>query len=423
MNMKKWRKRILLCISMVILSGSLTPVMLLSSEKTISIAAVGDCSFCRRVNSYTENEFLDLIKLIRGADAAYGNMEGTIHDKTAYPAPKDSGVFLKFEPFIADQLEWAGFDIMGLANNHSMDYMSEGLFETQKNLEHAGIIPAGAGKDLKKASAPVYFDSKNGRIALINCASTFPSCAMATEAQGEMIGRPGINPIRLKTTYQVTEGDLEALEEIDSSLRPAQARRAHQREDIYNFLGLVEFKSGAKREVITEADERDVKRITDSIRHARENAQVVIVGVHAHEQGPFLQKFARACIDAGADCIFGSGPHLLKGLEIYKDKPIFYSLGNFLLQNDLYDLTRIFRDEIFWSSLVASVAFDDGKLKSIKLYPITLNFKTDRADPLGRPMLMDEETGKRIIDHMIDLSDPLGTTIIYKKGIGVVQLK
>lgn len=423
MNMKIWKKRFILCPFLAVLSSCLISVMLFSSEKTISIAAVGDCSFCRRISSYTEKKFLDLIKLIREADVAYGNMEGTIHDKMSYPAPKESGVFLKFKPFIADELEWAGFDIMGLANNHSMDYMSEGLFETQKNLDGAGIIPAGAGRDLKEANAPVYFDAKNARIALINCASTFPSCAMASETQGEMIGRPGVNPLRLITTYQVTEGDLEALKEIGNTLRPAQARRDHLRGDIYNFLGLVEFKSGAKREVMTEADERDVNRITDSIRNARQNAQVVIVAIHAHEEGPFLQKFVRACIDAGADCIFGSGPHLLKGLEIYKGKPIFYSLGNFLLQNDLYDLTRIFQEEIFWLSLVATVTFDDGKLKSIRLYPITLNFKADRTDPLGRPMLMDEETGKRIIDHMIDLSNPLGTTIIYNKGIGVVPLK
>ncbi len=67
--------------------------------------------------------------------------------------------------------------------------------------------------------------------------------------------------------------------------------------------------------------------------------------------------------------------------------------------------------------------FSDGMLDEIKLYPITLNYGAERADPLGRPMLTDEKTGKEIIERMIDLSAPYGTKITYIEGIGVVQVK
>jgi poly-gamma-glutamate capsule biosynthesis protein CapA/YwtB (metallophosphatase superfamily) len=68
----------------------------------------------------------------------------------------------------------------------------------------------------------------------------------------------------------------------------------------------------------------------------------VVVSLHAHEQlgakdvpAEFTGSFARAMIDAGADLVVGHGPHLLRGLELYKGKPIFYSLGNFIGQNEL----------------------------------------------------------------------------------------
>ena len=423
MKTKRLEREILLRAFLLILSLHLIGIMLLAAEKRVTIAAVGDCSFYRRLTPQTEESFLKLLELIRKADVAYGNMEGTIHDKKGYPAPKDGGVYLMFEPFIADELKWAGFDIMGLANNHSMDYLIEGLLATQKNLERTGMVYAGSGRNLEEASAPAYFDSKNRRIALVNCTSTFPSWSLASATRGDMIGRPGINPLRLETIYQVTKSDLEILKRIGTDLRPPQSGRTPPIREIYNLLGIGRFKAGPEGEVIVEADERDVKRTIDAIKNARQSAHIVMVSVHAHSQGPYLEKFARACIDAGADVILGSGPHLLKGLEIYKGKPIFYSLGNILLQNDLYDLLQIFRDEVFWTSVVAWIVFSDGKLEEIKLYPITLNYGAERADPLGRPFLADGDTGKKIIDQMISLSTPYGTEIIYKEGIGVVQVK
>ena len=68
----------------------------------------------------------------------------------------------------------------------------------------------------------------------------------------------------------------------------------------------------------------------------------VVVSLHAHEQGAtkeapagFIGVFARRMIDEGADVVVGHGPHLLRGMEIYRGKPIFYSLGNFVGQNEL----------------------------------------------------------------------------------------
>ncbi|MFQ6038153.1 MAG: CapA family protein [Candidatus Aminicenantales bacterium] len=163
----------------------------------ITLVAVGDCVITRRLSTHAEENFLKLIEMIREADVAYGNMEGTLHDNKGFPAPKGGDMNLVSEPLMAEELKWAGFDIMGMANNHSMDYMFEGLFETRKHLRHAGIVVAGAGRNLEEASAPGYFDSRNGRVALVNCAAVpygAPEWAPASYTRGDVVGGPGKKP-------------------------------------------------------------------------------------------------------------------------------------------------------------------------------------------------------------------------------------
>lgn len=447
---RKWSaKKLIWRASAVALFVCLISVMIAAAERTITIAAVGDCIITRRLSPHTEERFLKLMELLRKADVTYANMEGTIYDKKGYPAPKGGDMNLISEPFIADELAWAGIDIMGMANNHALDYFAEGLLATEANLERVRIAHAGTGRNLEEASAPAYFDSKNGRIALINCARTFPAFFLASSTRGDVIGRPGLNPLRTTTTFQVPAGDLETLKKISEQLMPPRPGGTPPGDDIFNFLRLGRFKAGPKAEVIVDLDKGDLKRITDAVMKARQDAHIVMVTIHDHSQGTALEQFARACIDAGADCFFGAGPHRLEGLEIYKGKPIFYSLGNFIFQYrtvkqipaevyesqgdkldnikstpiDFYKIALGFDDEMYWTSVVPWIVFSNGKLQEVKLYPVTLNFGQDWADPLGRPLLADEVTGKRIIEKMISLSDHYGTKLAYKEGIGIVQIK
>jgi poly-gamma-glutamate synthesis protein (capsule biosynthesis protein) len=156
-------------------------------------------------------------------------------------------------------------------------------------------------------------------------------------------------------------------------------------------------------------------------------------------------------VDAGADVIVGHGPHVLRGIEIYDGKPIFYSLGDFLFQNETllrlpaesytqYNLdenagvadfndvryagdTRGFpaRREI-WGSVVAIPHWRGGQLQRIELHPITLGFGQPRAQR-GRPVLAEGELARKIIDDLVERSRPLGTTIDWQDGIGVVRVR
>jgi poly-gamma-glutamate synthesis protein (capsule biosynthesis protein) len=184
----------------------------------------------------------------------------------------------------------------------------------------------------------------------------------------------------------------------------------------------------------------------------------VIVTIHAHESGAermapaeFLVTFARAMVDAGADVFVGHGPHVLRGIEIYQGKPIFYSLGDFIFQNETllrlpaenyqaYDLSADehvadFNDRRYagdtrgfpsqpeiWESVIAMPTFRGGELVSIELHPISLQFGAP-AWVRGRPLPAEPELSRKILDDLIRISAPFGTTIRAEGGVGVVEVR
>jgi poly-gamma-glutamate synthesis protein (capsule biosynthesis protein) len=199
--------------------------------------------------------------------------------------------------------------------------------------------------------------------------------------------------------------------------------------------------------VRTTANKKDIDGIVRWIKEARGLAELVLVSLHAHEQMPenkeipaeFIPAFAREMIDAGADLVVGHGPHLLRGLELYKGKPIFYSLGNFIGQNELVpkmpadayerfradpDLTpgQVYQkrtnndqggfpsDRRYWESVLPELTYADGKLTSIDLIPISLGWKEARHKR-GRPRLAEGAEAKTILDRFAALSKPFGTVL------------
>jgi poly-gamma-glutamate synthesis protein (capsule biosynthesis protein) len=184
-----------------------------------------------------------------------------------------------------------------------------------------------------------------------------------------------------------------------------------------------------------------------------------MVSIHAHEGAPgdrespaeFLVTFAHAAIDAGADLFVGHGPHVLRAVEIYKGKPIFYSVANFIFQNetlafqpqenydqvnlpltaspaDFFDArssndTRGFpADQKIWESVIAEAVFNGKReLQGISLYPITLGFRQSRTER-GRPMPATGELAASIIDRVAKLSKTRGTNVAFQNGKGVVAI-
>jgi len=424
-----------------------------AGDGSFSMALAGDAIITRRLSPFAEPSFLRLMDLVRGADAAFVNLEMLLHDYEPYPMHESGGTYMRAEPALARELTWAGFDLVSLANNHTGDYGVEGMRLTRRHAEAAGLVTAGVGENLFEAREARFLETANGRVALISVASTFPPHSAASKPRGAVLGRPGLNPLRFSTTRTVSRAQLTRLR---ATLRDIGIR-VPESGDTLRALSTT-FAVGDTVRVRTAPNAQDVEEIAAVVRNASRLADYVIVTIHAHEGGAtraepaeFLVPFARAMVDAGADVFAGHGPHVVRGVEIYKGKPIFYSLGDFIFQNETvlrlpednyarYGLgenqhvadfnearysndTRGFpSDREIWESVVALVRWRGDTLDAVELHPITLGFGKLRT-VRGRPMLADRELGQKIIGDLITRSRPLGTAIEWRDGIGVVRLR
>jgi poly-gamma-glutamate synthesis protein (capsule biosynthesis protein) len=405
---------------------------------------------------------MTVVNAVHEGDAAFTNLEILFQNYEAPPSAQSGGTWLRAEPYLFKELQWIGFNLFATANNHSLDYGIEGLREHRRTLLEAGAAFAGIGENLGEARAPTYLETARGRVALISCASTFPSGSPAGAQRPDLRGRPGLNPLRFHTRYILNMAALVALRQIKEDLRlgvgPVLWHGEPDTLQRMNFLGNT-FELGERATVVTEPDPRDLKGLTDSIRDARRQADYVVVSIHAHEGAPggrevpaqFLVDFAHAAVDAGADVFVGHGPHVLRGIEIYKGKVIFYSLANFIFQNetvkrlpadlyeeyglgpealpaDLYDTRSdhdrrgFAADPLYWESVVARVSFRDGHPSEVRLMPISLGFGRSRWQR-GRPEAADAETSGKILGRLQKLSHPFGTRIVLKDGLGILSIE
>ena len=422
-----------------------------AQPSTITLAAVGDCMVTRRISVLESPRFLELVKLLRSSDVTFANFEMTLADADAPPQYHEGCAYVHLRAdspenqFIADELKWAGIKIVGLASNHSLDYGAPGLFSTIAKFDRAALPHAGTGANLAEARAPGYFDMAKGRVALVACASTFPDWTQAADGNGEVAGRPGLNPVRLRTRYRVSPEQLVSLRAIARSLGATVGAGPELR-----FMGRT-FVAGEPAGAEVAADPEDTAAIVASVRRASRNSDLVLMGIHAHEGGgsadvpsPFLQPLAHACVDAGTDAFIGHGPHVLRGIEIYKGKPIYYSLGNFIFHgesakqipaeiyreckvsgsdpSDVFDkVLPGFSAAPFWHTVVPVATFSAHKLTDLRLHPVTLNPRLSRSSR-GTPELAQGDEAQQIIAAIAKLSEPYGTRIRYDGRTGVVQL-
>ncbi len=423
------------------------------SAERYTIALTGDSIITRKLSVYREPEFLSMIERIRSADVAFTNIEMLFHDYESYPMASSGGTYMRAQPELVKELVWAGFDLGGLANNHSGDYGPKAMLLTEKYAREAGITVSGVGKSLAEAREAKFLETGKARIALVSLASTFPDHSMAGKSRDDIPPRPGLSPLRHKVTNRVTRDQLEALRGIMKSL----SMNAPDTGDSLTFRG-AQFVVGEPAGVVTEPHPEDLEEIATIVRNAETLADYTVVSIHAHEgdgdrsvPARFVVDFARRMIDEGADVFVGHGPHVLRGIEIYKGKPIFYSLGDFIFQNETlqrlphenyaplgladdkglsdfndarydHDRTGFPATPEIWESVVVETVFEGKDLSELKLHPISLGFGKSRF-VRGRPLPADPELSRKIISDLTRLSKPFGTNVDYVDGVGIVRLK
>lgn len=436
----------------LVFTGLLAAAPLHSAQRAepMSLALTGDTIIMQRLSVFKEPEFTRLFDLIRGADVAFTNLETLFHDYEAPPAHESGGTWMRTDPSIMKELVWAGFDLVSRANNHAGDFGALGAQITSRYVRDAGLVEAGVGNSLSEAREARFLETPKGRVALISAASTFTPHSRAGNTRGDMPARPGLSPLRFTSTYVVTPARLADLRGVAAEL----SGNAPGTGDTLNFGGR-RYVAGPKPGTRTEPNKEDVAEIARVVKSAAALSDLVIVSLHCHESGAnrsvpadFIPIFARAVIDAGADVFVGHGPHVLRGIEIYKGKPIFYSLSNFVFQNETllrmpedsyeqyslgadaqmadyldarydHDRRSFPSDREYWDSVAVVTKWEGRKFVEAELHPVTLGFQTPRS-ARGRPKLASGADAARILETMTARSKVFGAAVTVRNGVGVV---
>jgi poly-gamma-glutamate capsule biosynthesis protein CapA/YwtB (metallophosphatase superfamily) len=408
-------------VQFAIVIGAVCAIAIAPSAQSaaITIVLTGQ-SMIRSDLRATKPVAVPVIKGLLNGDVIFTNLEAAV----ALPGETvQEGRGFLTPPEALDALTTMGFNLLALAGNHAFDLKETGIRNTLRELERRHVVHAGTGDTIGEAAAPAYVQTPKATVALIASASGLIAPGGRATAD-----RPGVNELR------VTAGDRE--NEATEDLPEAAANTLNP---------------------------EDSRRILESIREARRRADLVVVYQHNHVFGnrsfstiftegmaerlapnPWLTQWTHAEVDAGADIVVMHGAPLLHGVEIYRGRPIFYDLGNFIY-NVPPTLTYI-DEPMAWESVVASVQFDVGSqnssrrpvptsLKSISFRPVVLNNIGDGQPDVHNPHASNEflhtrglpapATGARagyILERLSNASKPFGTTVEIRGDTATVTV-
>ncbi len=425
----------------------------------LTIAAGGDL-----IGPYKSIAGLDapglrqIAALFRHADIGFANQEGSLFDLDSFagfPAAENGGGYPLAPAAVARDYQALGITLVSKANNHATDYGIEGLLATLRTLAAAGLTQAGSGLGESEARAPAYVDTGHGRVALISTASTFPPMSAAgpavTRRGTTTRPRPGISVLHVRSVHCLRAAAF-------ASLLEAAGDAAWRSADDANELRIGDewFRVADQPGFVQEMDPADEAAVLGAVREARVQARLVVFTIHAHQTAgneddlppaiyePLLLHRANeapspndpqpadfepllfhAAIDAGADMVIRTGPHVINGIELYAGKPIFYGLGSLFFDfNGRRSYTTPngqqmrFPDEWF-ETVVPVTRFEGSKLAEIRLYPVAIESSSAPTDGTPHPAAPDQ--AQRILERLQRQSAAFGTRIEIRDGIGIIR--
>ena len=422
------------------------------------IALVGDILITRPLPEEGYRGLEELKDLLKEHEVKFANFKTTVHHCEGYPSAFPGGIWAMADPICLKSIKQLGFNILNTANNHAMDYSHKGLLATNNYLRINDLQFVGTGHHLAEASAPKFIECSESRVAVIGATSSFHDSDAAGNQGIDIQGRPGVNPLRHKSIFEVTKDNFQNLKKIAKDIGINDYHDQAIKEgsllprDNFNFANF-EFREGKQNIYHTYPLEKDVDRIVRSIIEAKKQSDQVIVSIHSHQfsngdkENPaeFIRIFAKKCIDAGATIIVGHGPHILRGIELYKKGIIFYSLGNFIFQNetvsrlpaDFYEkyslnyydgvgtamdirskngTIGLNTDERAWNSIIVSLELE-AEYINVKLFPVELGNNLPRQRK-GWPRINNND---KVLQFIKELSIVFGTEINIENGIGTIS--
>jgi poly-gamma-glutamate synthesis protein (capsule biosynthesis protein) len=259
---------------------------------------------------------------------------------------RHSGAFRTPTAF-ADGLRWAGIDVVSTANNHALDAEGQGVLDTRDVLWRAGVGAVGTGRDLADARKPFILERNGMKVGFLGYAQ-FVNAGTSAFAQED---RSGVAPL-------------------------------------------------------------DPFIIEEDIRALRDQVDYVVVSFHwnienSQDTHPDARAFAHRVIDAGADVILGHHPHVPRGVEVYKGKVIFYSLGNFIFGHN---------HDYWMNNYLARLTLTPSGIPEVEILPIS-----GRANNLSQPLLLEGAEADALLKDIQARTRLLDTSMEIRGNVGIIR--
>jgi len=332
---------------------------------------------------------LDVTASVKAADLATANLEIAV---TNSESASNKLICLRISPDHVGDIASLGFKVVSIANNHALDFGVDGLRDTLSNVKTTGLLPVGAGENLSESLMPVTMEAAGRRVAIIAASTTLPNSSAAGPTS------PGIAPVRVVNRYRI---DGVTMDESP---------------------GMSPF-------VETQAVGSDVESLCVAVRNCAGEADLVAVHMHwgvpmgwvapiQDEIADYQRPLAHALIDAGASLIIGHHPHVVQGVEFYKNAPILYSLGNFV-KHKIEAVKG--REEIHPPYRMASLLGPWNKIGCLALIEWApsaespnCSFLILQFDENGEPHLADKTAGEALQVRLNDQCRTWGTSVALR---------
>ncbi|MFC2059623.1 CapA family protein [Chloroflexota bacterium] len=355
------------------------------SNRVLSLTAVGDIYINvgqlhqgiaprRRVLDRADpvSAFAFVLLFLKQQDFLFGNLECPLSDRGTPALGKES--WLRSHPSAVEALLSAGFDAVGLANNHTLDFGSEAMLQTIEVLENAGIGYTGAGNSRAQAHQPAIIEKEGTRVAFLSYSSVFMPGWEAKESS------PGMSVVKINTFYQPPKRFFEV--------------------------------PGMPAIIVTSPDQDDITTMKNDLEAAKKQADIVVVSWHwGRSEGlrgtmDYQVEMAHVAIDSGADLIFGHHSHAPQGVEVYKGKSIFYSMGNLVMDFD----SPFFANE----TIITRCSVRGKRIEEVSFLPVRINEDF-------QPKILDTLDGKDIVDLVLRNSENFDTAFSVEETKVVIN--
>ncbi len=301
-----------------------------AEQEELVLSFVGDMMFDKSVAGFIKAKGEDYVfegyeKHFMGSDIVFGNLETSLSNRGQ--AIKDKQYTFRSSPTLAPFLKKYNFSVLSIANNHVLDYGPLAFLDTMKHLKENGISYGGGGHNKQEAYNGVVIEKKGLKIGFLAFTRVTPS---------------------------------------------------------------VDWYAGAKKPGIIGAYKVHETEVLEAVKLLNEKCDLLVVSLHWGKEGSTTVRkeeteFAHKLVDSGADVIEGHHPHVVQGIEMYKERPIFYSLGNFIFTSS--------HAQICNKTIMATVRYGSkGELKTVEAVPGMIKS--------GRPVPMEGSEKQEFIDYL-----------------------